>query len=478
MVYAGSALMAFNIFLYVRFASFIRKSDSLDRESRVLNIPIFLLVLFLAGYLAVAIFGKPDVIMSGILFGGSIFVFVMLWLIERTVARIKAGEQLQAKLAAAEEANKAKTFFLSNMSHDLRTPLNAIIGYTALAKNEQSPEKQLEFIGKIDSAGHQLLGIVNNVLEMSRIESGRLEVVPVRMNLEACITEAGELLKGQMKEKRIEFASFCEIEHKWVRGDKNLINRVLINLLGNAVKFTGEGGKITLAVAELNENSGVAEYELTVADTGIGMSREFVDKLFSPFERERTSTVSKTQGTGLGMAITKNIVELMEGKIEVITKEGEGTKFVITLSFPTESEAAGEESAEEVRFDGLRVLLVEDNEVNMEIAEMLLAQLGFCVETADNGQAAVEKVICSEAGYFDLVITDIQMPVMDGYEEARTIRALADPALSRIPIIAMTANAFKEDISATVKAGMNAHVAKPIDIANMTETIKKVLSEE
>ncbi|MBO4692768.1 MAG: response regulator [Clostridia bacterium] len=477
-VYAGSALMAFNIFLYLRFAKDVRKRGSWNRESRILSFPIFLLVLFLAGYLAVGIFGKPDIIMSGILFGGSIFVFVMLWLIRQTVDRIQESEHLKAKLSAAEEASKAKTFFLSNMSHDLRTPLNAIIGYTTIAKTQKlSLEKHLEIINKIDMAGRQLLEIVNAVLEMSRIESGKFDVMPERLNIKDCVAEAGELVKNQFAQKSIDFSFLCEVSHEWVRCDRRLLDRTLTNLLSNAGKFTDENGRVTLSLKELSYKDNFADYEIRVKDNGIGMSEEFVKDLFSPFERERTSTVSKTQGTGLGMSITKSMIDIMHGKIEVFTEKGNGTEFVINLSFPLEGEDDKANSAtEEIRFDGKRVLLAEDNEINMEIAEMLLSEVGFTIETAQNGHEAVEKLASSDAGYYDLVLTDIQMPVMDGYDEARAIRSLPDPQLSQIPIIAMTANAFKEDKDAAIKAGMNGHITKPLNLDDMLSTIKCVLS--
>ncbi|MBS7263138.1 MAG: response regulator [Eubacteriales bacterium] len=481
MVFAGSALMAYNVFMYIRFAGNIRKRGNWDRERQVLNIPIVLLILFLAGYLAVGIFGHPDIIMSGILFGGSIFVFIMLWLIKRTVDRIQENERLEAKLAAAEDASKAKTFFLSNMSHDLRTPLNAIIGYTTLAKSEQiTPEEQREFMGKIEKASRQLTEIVNDVLEMSRIESGRLELEPTRVDLEECVKEAGEIIRDQLAEKRIGFVFSSEIEDKWVRCDVNLLNRVLLNLLSNAEKFTGENGNVFLKLKELSKDGENGVYEIRVKDTGIGMSREFAERLFLPFERERTSTVSKIQGTGLGMAITKNILDLMGGSIDVATEKGKGTEFVVKVAFPIETapeEAKEAESPEEIRFDGCRALLVEDNEINREIAQMLLTQAGFEIETAENGQIAVDKVVSADNGYYDLILMDIQMPVMDGYSAAKAIRALPVPELARIPIIAMSANAFQEDIKAAENAGMNAHIAKPLDVTDMMTTLRRVMAK-
>ena len=478
MVFAGSALMAYNIFLYIRFAQSIRKHGDWARERRILNIPIFLLLMFLAGYLVVGIFGKPDLVVSGILFGGSVFVFVILWLIRRIVARVQANEHLEAKLAAAEEANKAKTFFLSNMTHDIRTPLNAIIGYTTLAKKEQgNTEKQMEYVGKIEKASHQLLAIVNNVLEMSRIESGKIELDSKPTDLEEFIHEAGDLMRAQLAEKSISFSSSCKVCDKWALCDKNLLSRVITNLLGNAAKFTGEDGTITLGLKQISRIEGMGVYEFRVKDTGIGMDPAFVEHLFSPFEREQTSTVSRIQGTGLGMSIAKNIIDMMGGTIDVVTEKGKGTEFIINVSFPIEKPDEDENAAAsaEIRFDGMRALLVEDNALNTEIACLLLTQAGFEIDVAENGQIAVEKVIASESGYYDVILMDIQMPVMDGYTAARAIRALPDPTLSSIPIVAMTANAFIEDVKTAEEAGMNGHIAKPLNVCDMFATLKSVM---
>ena len=479
MVFAGSALMAYNIFLYVRFARRVRKRGNWDKERRVLNLPILLLILFLAGYLIVGIFGKPDIVISAILFGGSIFVFVMMWLIQRTVSRVQENEHLEAQLSAAEEASRAKTFFLSNMTHDLRTPLNAIIGYTTLAKKEESPEKQLEYVNKIDTASRQLLAIVNDVLEMSRIESGKIELEQRRTDIEECVREAGEIIKTQLNEKNITFTQSSDVEDKWVLCDKNLLTRVLMNLLSNAGKFTDENGAVELGLKQLSKDGGSGDYEIRVKDTGIGMDQGFVEHMFSPFERERVSTVSKIQGTGLGMSITKNILDMMGGRIEVVTEKGKGTEFIINVSFPIEKpEETKAESETAIRFDGLRALLVEDNAVNMEIANLLLTQAGFEIDMAENGRIAVDKVAASEDGYYDVILMDIQMPVMDGCSAARAIRSLPDPALSGIPIVAVTANAFREDIAVAEAAGMNGHIAKPLNVEEMLSTLKSVIDRK
>ena len=477
MIYGGSALMAYTIFRYVRFSRLVRSYGSWERERRLFGIPILLLVLFLAGYLVVGLFGKPDLVTAGILFGGSVFVLVMLLFLQRALDHIHENERLAAKLSAAEEASKAKTFFLSNMSHDIRTPLNAIIGYTTLASGANvTPEEKTAYLGKIEKAGRQLLDIVNDVLEMSRIESGRIDPEPIRTDLEACVREAGDLVRTQLSTKGIDFTLSCDIAHRWVLCDRNLLNRALMNLLCNAGKFTGEGGSVSLRLTERPGGDETGEYEIRVADTGIGMSREFLEHVFSPFERERTSTVSRIQGTGLGMAITKSIVDMMGGDIAVDSEQGRGTVFTIVLPLPIVDDAPESADADaSPRFDGVRALLVEDNAINLEIARMLLTQAGFDIDTAENGRQAVDAVTAAGPGRYDVILMDIQMPVMDGYAATRAIRALPDAALARTPIIAMTANAFQEDVRATQDAGMNAHIAKPLDVQAMMATLQEVL---
>ena len=478
MIYAGSALMAYNIYRYMCFSRDVRKRGNWDQEQKLLYIPIWLLVMFFIGYLVVGIFGKPDLVMAGILFGGSIFVFVMLLLIRRIFERIQENEQLEVRLSAAEEASKAKTFFLSNMSHDIRTPLNAIIGYTALANREGvTYEEKSGYIGKIDMASRQLLEIVNDVLDMSRIESGKFSLEPACVNLETCVKEAGDLVRTQLEAKKIGLSVSSDISHPWVMCDKVMLDRALMNLLCNAGKFTEENGSVFLKLNELDSSGETGRYEIRVKDTGIGMSQEFAERLFVPFERERTSTVSKIQGTGLGLAITKSIVDMMGGTITVRTEKGKGTEFTITATFPLtepEEEICSNEG-DGISFEGKRALLVEDNMINMEIAQMLLAQAGFLVETAENGKIALEMTEDSEPGYYDVILMDIQMPVMDGYMATQAIRNLSDAGLAGIPIIAMTANAFQEDIRKAEKVGMNGHIAKPLDVPSMMATLQQVL---
>ena len=477
MVYLGAALMIYNIWQYARFARRIRGWGDWKRERLLLNIPLALLVLFLIGYLTVGLFGRPDAVVSAILFGGSVYVAVMALLIQRIADRIRENEQLEARAVAAEGASVAKSTFLSNISHDIRTPLNAIIGYTNLAKGA-SPEQQRAYIDKIGVAGRQLLTLVNEVLEMSRIESGRLELTPEDADLEAVVRGAGDMIHTQLEEKGIAFEVTCQVEDRWVRCDAHRLSRVLMNMLGNAAKFTEKGGTVRLSLRQLGKEGDGGRYEIRVSDDGIGMSPEFAQRIFTPFERERTATVSRTQGTGLGMAITKSIVDAMGGTIDLDTAPGRGTTFTLTFAFPA-GEAPREEAhsaAEREGFEGRRLLLAEDNDVNREIAVMLLTQAGFSVDTVEDGAQAVERVAAARPGDYDAVLMDIQMPVMDGYTAARRIRALPDRRLAGIPIVAMTANALSEDVQAAGEAGMQGHIAKPLDVNQMLATLAEVLA--
>lgn len=410
-------------------------------------------------------------------------------------------ELIEAK-NRAEKSSKAKSTFLFNMSHDIRTPMNAIIGYVDLANKLQSPcatctrekcpydipKKMNEFLKKIDASSQHLLALINDVLEMSRIENGKLELILENANLVKAFNEVRDMFSSQMSSKNINFVVDTDgVQNKSVICDMHRLDRVLLNLLSNAYKFTPEGGTISVTLKQFGtetvDGKTFGKYEMRVKDSGIGMTPEFAAKVFEAFERERTSTVSKIQGTGLGMAITKNIIDLFKGTIEVLTAPNEGTEFVINVNFEL-SDAEEEEHADALSdaiddaadFDQKTLLLVDDIEVNREIAKMMLEMAGFTVETAENGQEAVDKVKESKPGEFAVVLMDIQMPVMDGYAATKAIRALDDPQLANIPIIAMTANAFAEDVQAAKDAGMNGHIAKPIDVGKMMETLTEVLT--
>ncbi|MBR1470421.1 MAG: amino acid permease [Lachnospiraceae bacterium] len=400
----------------------------------------------------------------------------------------KREKQSEVEKLAAQESDRAKTVFLSNMSHDIRTPMNAIIGYTNLAERENlSLEEVRKYLEKIKGSGQHLLALINDVLEMSRIESGKMELEPIPVNLPKTVMETEDLFATQMAEKNIAFSVTCaNVRHPLVYCDKNRLNRVLLNLVSNAYKFTPDGGTVSVTVWEVE--SGMPEYgryEIRVADSGIGMSKEFAEHVFEAFERERNSTVSGIQGTGLGMSITKSLVDMMGGEITLNTAPDHGTEFVIRLSFRLQEQAEEEDAEEQeqaaevpaVDFSSMRLLLVEDMPINREIANMQLCSLGFAVEYAENGQEALDKVQAAEAGYYDGVLMDIQMPVMNGYEACEAIRALEEPDKAGIPVIAMTANAFSEDVKRAMDAGMNAHIAKPIDMNVLKNVLKEVLGK-
>lgn len=378
----------------------------------------------------------------------------------------------------AEQNSRAKSSFISNMSHDIRTPMNAITGYAALAEAEPDvPPKVLDYLKKIDSSSHHLLALINDILDMSRIESGKMELDLTDADIAKTVSEACEMFDTQMQVKRIDFTvDVDEITDRWVRCDANRLNRVLLNLVSNAYKFTQEHGSVSVVLRQTRSDGDALEYELRVKDTGIGMSKEFAEHVFEAFERERSKTVDGIQGTGLGMAITKNFVDLMGGTIEVKTERGVGTEFIITLPLERGTETAAAEETGPVDFSGIKLLIAEDNPINLEIAKLILTKAGFEVDSAEDGAQAVEKVRLSEPGRYDMVLMDINMPNMNGLDAARAIRALEDKELAAVPIVAMTASAFAEDVQAAHDAGMNAHIAKPISLPKMMATLKEVLA--
>ena len=400
----------------------------------------------------------------------------------------KMNQALSEAVRAAETANRAKSTFLSNMSHDIRTPMNAIIGFTTLAVSNIDDQKRVrDYLDKILSSSNHLLSLINDILDMSRIESGKIHLEETEVNLSDVLHDLKTIISGQIHAKQLDlYMDVMDVTDEDVYCDKTRLNQVLLNLLSNAVKFTPAGGTVSVRLKQFPGTvKGSEMYEIRVKDNGIGMSPEFVKKIFSPFERERTSTVSRTQGTGLGMAITKNIVDMMGGTIDVQTEQGKGTEFIVCLPFRIQSEKHHTEKIAEDTilpaagsdFRGKRILLVEDNELNSEIAVELLNAYGFVVDTAENGAEAVEKVKNSTPGNYDLVLMDVQMPVMNGYEATKQIRALNDPALAGITILAMTANAFNEDRKKALECGMNGFLSKPIVIEELIGTLQKNIEQ-
>ena len=530
----------------------------------------------------------------------------------------KVNQALSEAVHAAETANRAKSTFLSNMSHDIRTPMNAIIGFTTLAvSNIDNKEKVRDYLGKILASSNHLLSLINDVLDMSRIESGKIHLDETEVNLSDVLHDLKTIVSGQIHAKQLElYMDAMDVTDEDVYCDKTRLNQVLLNLLSNAIKFTPAGGTVSVRLKQLTgKKRGCGQYEIRVKDNGIGMSPEFVKKIFEPFERERTSTVSKTQGTGLGMAITKNIVDMMGGTIEIQTEQGKGTEFIVCVPLRIQSERrpvekiavlegvkalvvdddfntcdsvtkmlikvgmrsewtlSGKEAVLRARqsmemgdafhayiidwrlpdmngievtrqirslgddtpiiiltaydwsdievearaagvtafcskpmfmsdlrqtlmtalgqkvtgeeeellpnksedFKGKKILLVEDNELNREIAIEILGEYGFQVDTAENGAVALQKVSTSVPGCYDLVLMDVQMPIMDGYEATRQIRALENPALAGIPILAMTANAFEEDKKSALDCGMNGFLSKPIIMEELVHELQKIL---
>ena len=398
----------------------------------------------------------------------------------------KNKEILEEALCAAKQASIAKKVFLQNMSHDIRTPINAVLGFTDLAiQAGDNTEKIQDYLSKIRVSGSHLLAIVNEVLEISRIESGQTKLDEAVCNLEEIIKETDIIIRDQALEKKQEFnIDIWQVQNMYVYCDKLRVKEILVNILGNAVKYTQIGGKISLWIFQTPcEEEGYGNYEIHVKDNGCGMSKEFLKKIFIPFERQENSTISGIQGTGLGMTIIKDFVDAMGGTIDIESEPGEGTEITVNLCFKF-AEAEPEKTKKEAApypsdfFAGKRILLAENNRMNREIAVAILEDAGLKVDVAENGKIAVDKISYYPPGFYTAVLMDIQMPVMDGYTATREIRALPNPSISKIPIIAVSANAFDEDREASRRAGMNGHLAKPIVVSDLLEILANIIFTE
>ncbi|MBE5877793.1 MAG: response regulator [Lachnospiraceae bacterium] len=385
---------------------------------------------------------------------------------------------VREKRDEAKQATKSKSLFLSNMSHDMRTPMNAIMGFCRLAlKHTDDAAVVKDYLEKIMSSGNHLLSLINDVLDMSKIEAGRMLLHEKEENIVDIIEEIRNLTAEEASGREIDMeVKKINIMHADVYCDKLRLKQVLINLVSNALKFTPRGGQVKIILQQLPDApDGYAKYMITVRDTGIGMSADFLKQLFEPFTRENTNTVNGTQGTGLGMAIAKNIIDLMNGNIAVKSRQGEGTEFSITVDFQVvHNKEVLVDEAESIDFNvfkGKHILLAEDNALNQEIAMEILKEVGFEVDAADNGKEAVEKYSSAQAGFYDVILMDIMMPEMNGYEAARAIRDTEAATGVKVPIYALTANAFDEDVQYALDAGMNGHLAKPIDVEQLFKVL-------
>ena len=421
---------------------------------------------------------------------GFLLMYMRLHEKKRLLAQEQAYAVKQEQLAeAAQAANKSKTSFLFNMSHDIRTPMNAIIGFANLAQNAKcSTEQMHNYLSKILVSSQHLLSLINDILEMSRIESGKITLEPVPTSWSELLQELHTIMQEQLESKKQSFTiSIAPLTHDYVMIDKLRMEQVLVNLVSNASKYTPENGSIRVKLAQYpTDKPNHAIYKISVIDNGMGMSEDFVKKIFSPFERANSTTVSKIQGTGLGMSITKSIIDLANGTIDVKSKLGEGTEIIVavTLCLCTDAEIATlnakqldnpQAQAEQPDFKGKRLLVVEDNKLNREITVTILEQTGIITEQAEDGSVAVKMVQEAAPGYYDLILMDIQMPIMDGYEATKQIRALPDKRLAQLPIIAVSANAFEEDKKASLAAGMDGHIAKPINVPDLFALMQKLI---
>ena len=398
----------------------------------------------------------------------------------------KAKDITTEALQTAENANKAKTDFLSNMSHDIRTPMNAIIGMTSLIRHDAGNKaKVIEYADKIDISSQHLLGIINNVLDMSKIEAGKTVFKYTDFSILDFITELNTIFHSQIDEKNQTLTIIKEnIRHEWVNGDQVHLMQIFSNLVSNAVKYTQEGGKIQFLVEECETKSSVyAKYRFLVSDNGMGMSADFKDTIFDAFTRAESSMTNKIQGTGLGMAITKNLVEAMGGTIDVESELGQGSCFEVLIDlriaedrFVSSAEQAEKDEPAGNVLKGMRFLCAEDNELNAEILMELLKIEGAECTICENGKRVLEAFEQSAPGDYDMILMDVQMPVMNGYEATKAIRRSSHELAKTIPIIAMTANAFSEDIQHSFAAGMNAHVSKPVEMKVLEKTIRSIKS--
>ncbi len=421
-----------------------------------------------------------------LLLGSIVIVMIVNIMTKKELEKEKEyQEQMKKALVQANVANEAKSEFLANMSHDIRTPMNAIIGFTELLeKHGEDAEKREDYVAKIKLSGKYLLELLNNVLEMASIESRQTIIDEKIWSVEQFHNTLISVFKEEIDQKDLKFIREIHVEHPYIWCDSTKIQEIFFNILSNAVKYTPEGGTITLRLNEIpSEKEGYATYKAEIEDTGIGMSKEYLPYIFDEFTRERNTTQSKISGTGLGMPIAKKLVEALGGSIAVESEVGKGTLVTVIISYKIADKDSLEKSFELAaesandEFTGKRLLLAEDNELNAEIATEILEGFGFLVEHAEDGVLCVDMLQKAAPGYYDLILMDIQMPNMNGYQAAERIRKLPGPQKD-IPIVAMTANAFEEDKQHAFAVGMNGHIAKPIDVEQLMETLSGLLKKD
>ena len=390
------------------------------------------------------------------------------------------AKQIEKVATEAQHANQAKTRFLFNMSHDIHTPMNAIIGYTQLLENNLDNKKQaLDYISKLKSSSTILLSLINYILEMTQIESGKLDLKKEIGDLDDLVKNINVVVEPLIKEKKLHYSYHLEIKHHHIICDKTKLREIVLNILSNAIKYTPEGGNVELLIQEISFENNKVKYHFIIIDNGIGMKEDFLPHIFEEFAREKTSTESKVSGVGLGLPIVKSLIDMMNGTIQVESKLNKGTKFTVELSFLTslQVENVNERNTSTLDFSGKHILLVEDNELNAEIGIELLNTFKVIIDLAKNGEECIKILEKMPEGYYDLILMDIQMPIMDGYEATKIIRSFNNKN-AQIPIIAMTANAFEEDRKHALQLGMNEHLAKPVDIEKLKDVLTKYFNHE
>ncbi len=483
LIILGAGLMIFNIYGFQKFAKFVKEREGWGQNNFVLNLPIALLVMFLLGYLVVGVFGKPDIIMALILFFGSIFVFVMYRTLWKVTDRIIEGESLQSELHSAEQSSQAKNQFLASMSHEMRTPMNVILGIDSIAlmREDLDPESREQF-EKIGESGRHLLGLINNILDINSIDSGDLTVSSIEFSLKDVLSQVNTIAGAMCEEKGLTYTSKTSdnVSNIYI-GDAMQIKQILLTLLDNAVKYTDIPGTVALSADRIETGNGECSLQFKVFDTGIGIDEEFLPHIFELFTKEDSSSSSKYGGSGLGLPAAKRRAELMGGSIEVNSTKGKGSTFTVNIPVRVAVRKAGSEGedvdTDSISLEGRRILVAEDVPENAEIVMDLLELEGVECEHAENGKIALDMFEASDENYYDAILMDLRMPVMDGLESARRIRHLDRIDAVRIPILALTANAYESDVKASLEAGMNVHMAKPVGSEVLYDTIKKTIAK-